>query len=197
MSIFPGDVKVYRSNYSVDKNEYQYQIEFLNILCPSGMRPHTLQLRKHSITMLLRNLDPVKGHCNGTRHVIEHLHDHIIDATIACGPSAGNQIFIPRIQMIPSDNIFPFHRKRKQFPVRPAFAITSNKAQGQTLSHVGIYLKQGFYSHGQLYVAMSRVGSNDSLKIYSDHGVYTSNVVYKAGPASVSKVSHTIISLYR
>ena len=59
-----------------------------------------------------------------------------------------------------------------------AFAITSYKAQGQTLSHVGIYLKQGFFSHGQLYVAMSRVGSKDSLKIYSDHGVYTTNVVY-------------------
>ena len=105
--------------------------------------------------MLLRNLDPVNGHCNGTRYVIEHLHDHIIDATIACGPHAGKRIFVPIIPMIPSDNIFPFHMKRKQFPVRPAFAITSNKAQGQTLSHVGIYLKQGFFSHGQLYVAMS------------------------------------------
>ena len=122
-------------------------------------------------TMLLRNLDPVNSHCNGTRYVIEHLHDHIIDATIACGPRAGKQIFIPRIAKIPSDNIFLFHKKRKQFPVRPAFAITSNKAQAQTLSHVGIYLKQGFFSHGQLYVAMSRVSS--------DHGVYTSNVVYK------------------
>ena len=143
------------------------------------MRPHTFQLRKHSITMLLRNLDRVKGHCNGTRYVMEHLHDHIIDATIACGPRAGKQIFIPRIAKIPSDNIFPFHMKRKQFPVLTAFAITPNKAQGQTLSQVGIYLKQGFFSHGQLYVAMSRVGSKDSLKIYSDHGVYTSNVVYK------------------
>ena len=131
--------------------------------------------------MLLRNLDSVKGHCNGTQYVIEHLHDHMIVATIACGPGAGSGklIFIPRIAKIPSDNIFPFHMKRKQFPVRPAFAITSNKAQGQTLSHVGIYLKQGFFSHGQLYVAMSRVGSKDSLKIYSDHGIYTSNVVYK------------------
>ena len=126
MSIFPGDVKVYRSNDLVEENEHQYSIEFLNTLCPSGMRPHTLQLRKHSITMLLRNLDPVNGHCYGTRYVIEHLHDHIIDATIACGPRAGKQIFIPRIAKIPSDNIFPFHMKRKQFPVRPAFAITSN-----------------------------------------------------------------------
>ena len=69
--------------------------------------------------------------------------------------------------------------ERKQFSVRPAFAITSNKAQGQTLYHVGIYLKQGFFLHGQLYVAMSRVGSKDSIKIYSQHGVYTSNVVYE------------------
>ena len=107
------------------------------------------------------------------------LNIYIIDATIAGGPHAGKRIFVPIIPMIPSDNICPFHMKRKQFPVHPAFAITSNKTQGQTLSHVGIYLKQGFFSHGELYVAMSSVGSKDSLKIYSDHGVYTSNVVFK------------------
>ena len=129
--------------------------------------------------MLLRNLDPVNGHCNGTRYDIEHLHDHIIDATIACGPYAGKRIFIPRITIIPSDNIFPFHMKRKQSTFQPAFAITSNKAQGQMLSHVGIYLKQGFFLHGQLYIAMSRADPKDSLKIYSYQGVYTSKVVYK------------------
>ena len=116
------------------------------------LSPHILQLKKkHSSIMLLRNLDPVNGHCNGTRYVIEHLHDYIIDATIACGPHAGKRICIPRISMIPSDNIFPFHMKRKQFPVRPAFAITSNKAQGQTLSHVGIYLCKGVQSHCLIY----------------------------------------------
>ena len=67
--------------------------------------------------MLLRNLDPVNGHCNETRYAIEHLHDNIIDVTIDCGPHAGKRIFIPRIPIIPSDNIFPFHMKRKQFPV--------------------------------------------------------------------------------
>ena len=167
MDMFPGEVKVYRSNDSLEENEYQYQIAFLNTLCPSRMPPHTLQLKKQSIIMLLCNLDPVNGHCKGTRYVIEDLHDRIIDATIACGSHAGKRIFVPIIPMIPLDNIFPFHIKRKQFPVRPAFAIISNKAQGQTLSHVGIYLKEGFFSHGQLYVAMSRVGSKDSLKIYS------------------------------
>ena len=62
MSIFPGDVKVYRSNDSLEENEYQYPIEFLNTLCPSGMALHTLQLKKHSIIMILRNLEPVNGH---------------------------------------------------------------------------------------------------------------------------------------
>ena len=148
MSMFPGEVKVYRSNDLLEENEHQYPIEFLNTLCPSGMprAPHTLQLKKkHRIIMLLRNLDPVNGHCNRTRYVIEHLHEHIIDATIACGPHAGKRIFVSKVRMFAADNIFPFHMKRKQFTVRPAFAFTSNNAQGQTLSHVGIYLKQGFF----------------------------------------------------
>ena len=156
------------------------QLSFLRHCARQECRhTHITAKKKHNIIMLLHNLNPVNGPCNGTRYVIEHLYDHIIYATIACGPHAGKRIFIPRITKIPSDNIFPFHMKRKQFPVRPAFAITSNKAQCQTLSHVSIYLKQGFFSHGQLYVAMRRVGSKDRLKIYSDHGVYTSNVVYQ------------------
>ena len=109
MSIFPGDVKVYRSNDSLEENEHQYPIEFLYTLCLSGMprAPNTLQLKKHSSIILLRNLDPVKCHCNGTRYVIEHLHDLIIDATIACGPRAGKQIFILRIAKSTGSNAMP------------------------------------------------------------------------------------------
>ncbi|GFS08747.1 hypothetical protein ElyMa_003021100 [Elysia marginata] len=92
--------------------------------------------------MQLRNLDPVNGHCNGTRYVIDNLHDHITDATIACGPLAGKRISIPRIPIIPSDKIFPFRMKRKQFPVRPALAITASKAQGQRLEQIGIHLSK-------------------------------------------------------
>ena len=45
MSVFSGDVKVHRSNDSVEENEHQYLVEFLNTLCPSGRPPHTLQLK--------------------------------------------------------------------------------------------------------------------------------------------------------
>ena len=71
-----------------------------------------------------------------------------------------------------------------RFPVRLCFAVTSNKAQGQTMKHVGIYLQQDFFSHGQLYVALSRVQSPQNLKIYrpneGDQKSYeTTNVVFK------------------
>ena len=61
----------------------------------------------------------------------------------------------------------------------------ANKSQGQTLRDVGIYLEQDFFSHGQLYVAMSRVQSAKNLKIFKpleeqrQEVTKMTNVVYK------------------
>jgi len=59
--------------------------------------------------------------------------------------------------------------------------MTINKSQGQTLNNVGVYLSSSVFSHGQLYVAISRVTSSANIKIFSGQGLdgYMQNVVYK------------------
>lgn len=69
--------------------------------------------------------------------------------------------------------------QRVQFPVRLAYAITINKSQGQSLGVVGIDLTAPCFSHGQLYVACSRVGREANMFVLAP-GNHTRNVVYPA-----------------
>ena len=164
-------------------DELKFPTEYLNSVNLPSMPPHRLVLKPGAPIMVIRNLDPQNGHANGARYIVKSLHNHVIHAQLAIGNHKGKDILLPRIYFNPQNTPFQF-MQRKQFPVKSCFAITSNKSQAQTLSKVGIYLKREFFVHGQLYVAMSRVGSFKDLKVFKPSTNKTvqhmKNVVYKA-----------------
>ena len=134
-------------------------------LSPSGMPPHKLNLKIGAIVMLLRNLDVNRGFCNGTRLIVRCLHNHTIDCEVATGSNKGRRSLIPRISLTPSDTFLPFKLRRRQFPIRLSFSMTINKSQEQTFNRLGLLLPQSVFSHGQPYVAFSRVRSLASIRV--------------------------------
>jgi ATP-dependent DNA helicase PIF1 len=130
--------------------------------------------------LLLRNIAPTDGMCNGTRLICRRLFPRIIEAEIAIGQHQKQIVYIPRLPLIPSDDSIPFDFRRVQFPIKPAFAMTINRAQGQTLDYVGLWLKDPVFGHGQLYVALSRVSQiKIALSKQPGHNyAFTRNIVY-------------------
>ena len=142
LSKLPG---VEHSFYSIDQvndNDARATVEVINKLNPQGMPLHKINLKLGAIIMLLRNLNPAEGHCNGTRYVVTNMAKHVIEAVIPDGLHKGKILYIPRIYNTPPKNFTP-NMTRIQFPIKLAFAITSNKSQGQSLASIGIYLNAG------------------------------------------------------
>lgn len=142
------------------------------------MPPHELILKVGSVVMLLRNMSIKHGLCNGTRLVVKKMMPNVIDCEIIMGKNLGERVFLPRIDTTSQEGELPFILKRRQFPVRVSFAMTINKSQGQTFDFVGLNLSENIFSHGQLYVALSRVQKFSSLKIFSKETPIP-NIVFK------------------
>ena len=179
------EAQVYNSIDEVDTNEpkgfIEYPTEFLYTLNDAGLPPHELKLAKNCPVILLRNLNPAAGLCNGTRLLVKEMHKYILECEIMTGDKAGERVYIPKIKLTSPKGTFPFELSRKQFPVKLCYAMTINKSQGQTLDFVGLDLVDAVFSHGQTYVAFSRVRGWKSLKVAvnPEKGNKIKNVVWK------------------
>ncbi|KAK1397391.1 hypothetical protein POM88_007254 [Heracleum sosnowskyi] len=191
VEMLPGEMFSY---FSVDTAEdfpgtehdqiASFPPEYLNSINISGIPLHELKLKVGVAVMLMRNLNQTLGLCNGTRMMVTKCLKHCVQCEVISGSYKGTRHFIPRMELCPTETRLPFKLCRKQMPLQICYAMTINKVQGQSLQTVGLFMPKSVFTHGQLYVAVSRVTSPQGLKFFIDDLMgkptnITQNVVYK------------------
>jgi len=96
------------------------------------LSPALLCLKVGSPVILLRNLDPGEGLCNGTIMVVLNVRRKMLQCRIISKDRRFRDkvVLIPRIRLLHNTETLPVPLKRLQFPVRLAFAMIINKSQG-------------------------------------------------------------------
>ena len=146
LNLFPGREQAFFSEDSVandrpDEGELMYPVEHLNTINCSGLPLAKLRLKVGGPVMVLRNLYPAEGVCNGTRGIVKRMSPRVIEIELLSEEYRGKRIFIPRIIHTPSEAQLPFRLERRQFPLRVCFAMSINKSQGQSVKYVGLNMK--------------------------------------------------------
>lgn len=92
--------------------------------------------------ILLKNFSPRHGLCNSTHLQLIHISRYLLEGQIIGGEFDGQTRLIPRITLTTTEDEFPWILHQKQFSIRLCFAMTVNKAQGQSLNTVGVDLQE-------------------------------------------------------
>lgn len=186
LQMLPGNVKIYSNadsafNYPRVTND-SIPNEYINTITVPGMPLHETTLKLKCLVILLPNLKPHERLRNSAQIVITAIAEQVIKAQILTGTHAGKKAIIPRILL---DTLMStglrFILCRQQQPIQLGLRMSINKAQGQSLNQVGLYLNNPVFAHGQLYIALSKCTNCRNLRILLPLNTNrrTLNIVYR------------------
>ena len=134
----------------------------------TGVPNHVLSLKVNDICMVMRNLNRKEGLAKNLRVKIVRMDDHVI-RVCTLNPENPRYYNIPRIRFSVK---LPYGRsikiERRQFPLRLAYSMTFNKSQGQEFQMVLADIRNNPFTHGHLYVALSRIRIARNIKLFTN-----------------------------
>jgi len=168
-----GESKTYFSSTTIQSDDNPLlaaelnDTDFLDNLYESGVPPHKLVLRVGDVAYITRTIDKQKQLVTNARVKIVSVGNRQIGVQLMNNPNQ-TVLAIPRIPFVFTVGQSDLKVLRIQFPLQLAYAMTFNKAQGQTLERVLVDLREPAFSHGHLNVAMSRVRTRSNIALYMD-----------------------------
>jgi ATP-dependent DNA helicase PIF1 len=195
LSRLPGEEHIYYASDSIqeanDSSESEHIggadsgfLDYYAVRNIPGIPQFTLSLKVGALCRIMRNLSIKNGLVKNTRVVITGLGKHVLSVRKLSlhgdrGVMDSDTIFLPRIKFI--ERLRSGHTlERRQFPVALAYSSTFNSCQGLTLDSVGCDLTTPAFSHGQLYVALSRIRNRrDACVLIKNQSGNTTNITFE------------------
>ena len=167
-----GDIKVLRGRTFLGDDDFAGQDDdwashALRKLSVSNVPNHELELQVGDLCTLMRNVSREDRLLNNTKCFVRAITPHFVHIQPVDADGLRDKVYpVPRF-------LFKFRAPRlglpvyrRQFPLRVSFAMTINRAQGQTFDKCILDLRASVFSHGQLYVALGRVRRGSDVLIY-------------------------------
>jgi hypothetical protein len=152
----------------------------LNGFKKSGVPNQKLTLKDGDTCLITRAITCLELSKNSQIKIVS-IRTHSVEVK-TIGEETARTIPLPRIPFkFCLKYVNSYQLTRMQFPLRVAYAMTYNKSQSQTLVKVLLDIKNPPFSHGQLYVTLSRVRDSTKIAMYVRDDQFVQSMDAKTG----------------